>query len=150
MNAPRTTDTTRRRPPGAARRVGYSFAVLANGLLLVLIHGWPGWEAVPFLTPATLEVLPLVDASIVVGIAANVVYLVVDPLWLRALGDLVVTAVGLVATVAVWRVFPFDFAGWSFDWTIVVRILLVVAMVGSVIGIVTGIARLVTVPGRHR
>ncbi|NNU27732.1 hypothetical protein [Isoptericola sediminis] len=150
MNAPRTTGTAARRPTGAARRVGYSFAVLANGLLLVLIHGWPGWETVPFLTPETVEVLPLVNASIVVGIAANVVYLVVDPLWLRALGDVMVTVVGLVATVAVWRVFPFDFTGWSFDWTLVIRILLVVAIVGSAIGIITGIARLVTVPGRHR
>ncbi|MEG3616755.1 hypothetical protein [Isoptericola haloaureus] len=141
------TQTTARRPSAASRRVGYAVAVLVNGLLLVLIHGWPGWEAVPFLTPRTTEVLTAVDASIVVGIVANLVYLLADPPRLRALGDVVTTAVGLVAVVVVWRVFPFDFAG-TFDWALVVRILLVVAMVGSAIGIVVGLVRLATGRGR--
>ncbi|WP_402469002.1 hypothetical protein [Isoptericola aurantiacus] len=126
-----------------ARRVGYLFAVGANLVILLLIHAWPGWEAVPFLTARTVEVLPAVDAAIVVGLVADLVYVVADPPRLRALGDIVVTAVGLVAIATVWGVFPFAFPGHTFDWELLVRILLVVAAVGSGIGIIVALVRLV-------
>ncbi|WP_166849193.1 hypothetical protein [Isoptericola sp. BMS4] len=128
----------------ATRRGGYVAAVLLDVAALVVIHGWPGWQAAPFLTPDTRDVLPAVDAAIVVGLVANLVYLLADPPRLRALGDVVTTAVGLVAVVAVWRTFPFTFPGQTFDWALLVRVLLVVAVVGSVIGIVVALVRLVT------
>jgi len=71
-----------------------------------------------------------------VNLAANVVYLVRDPSWLKALGDMLTTTVGIVALLRIWQVFPFDFGGSSFDWTLVVRIVLGIAIVGSAIGIV--------------
>lgn len=71
-----------------------------------------------------------------VSLAANVAYLVHDPPWLKALGDLLTTAVGFVALLRIWQVFPFDFGETTFDWTLVVRIVLVVAIVGSAVGIV--------------
>lgn len=46
---------------------------------------------------------------------ANLVYLLHDPRWLKALGDVVTTAVGLVAVLRMWAVFPFDFGDSSFD-----------------------------------
>ncbi|GAA4735023.1 hypothetical protein GCM10023216_29750 [Isoptericola chiayiensis] len=147
MDASGATASDGRRPAGraspASRRAGYAVAVAVNGLLLVLIHGWPGWETLPVLTEQTVEVLPAVDASVVVSIVANLVYLVVDPPRLRALGDVVTTAVGLVAVVTIWVVFPFAFTG-SFDWAPVVRVLLVIAVVGSTIAIVVGLVRLAT------
>ncbi|MBH0122612.1 hypothetical protein I0Q12_25200, partial [Rhodococcus sp. CX] len=83
-------------------------------------------------------VLGWVNASIVVGLVANLVYLVRDPRWLKALGDIATTAVGLVALLRIWQVFPFDFGADAFDWPLVVRILLGLVIVGS------GIAILVT------
>jgi hypothetical protein len=125
-----------RRPAVAARRFGYLVAVLVNAVLLYATNSWPGWEALPFLTEDMRLVIGLVNASIAVNLAANVVYLVRDPSWLKALGDMLTTTVGIVALLRIWQVFPFDFGGSSFDWTLVVRIVLGIAIVGSAIGIV--------------
>jgi uncharacterized membrane protein YesL len=104
--------------------------------LLYAANVWPGWEAVPFLTEATVLVIGLVNASILVNLAANLVYLMTDPPWLKALGTMLTTAVGILAMVRIWQVFPFDFDGASFDWSLVVRILLGLGIVGGAIGII--------------
>ena len=133
-----------RRQSPAARRFGYGIAVVVNLGLLFAINQWPGWEAVPFLTPDTELVLGLVNASLVTSLVANAVYLVRDDPWLRSLGDLVTVTVGLFALVRIWRVFPFDFGAATFDWALVFRILLGLGIFGSAIGILVsavGLAR---------
>ena len=138
-----SVSTEQRRPAAATRRAGYTVSVLVNAALLYAVNVWPGWEAVPFLTADTSLVIGLVNASILVSLAANVVYLLRDPRWLRSLGDVATTAVGLVALVRIWQVFPFDFGDSSFDWPLAVHILLGVAVVGSVIGIAAGLVSFV-------
>lgn len=134
--------SSRARPPRSARRTGYIIGALVNGVILWLVNVSPGWQVVPFLTPEFASVVPLVNASIAVGLVANLVYVVSDPPWLRAAGDAVVPAVGLIPLIALWRTFPFAFEGQSFDWEIVVRMLLGVGIVGSLIGIVVAVVSL--------
>lgn len=152
------------RPSTASRRVGYAVAVVVNGVLWYAINLWPGWDRAPFLTSETRQVLTWINASILVSVAANLVYLARDPRWLKALGDLVTTSVGLVALVTIWQVFPVDVVSDTSGWGLVARVLLLVAIVGSIIGILTNgvtFARHLPVagwpdahppgaPGRHR
>lgn len=133
-----TTVVTKRQ----GTRAGYVAAAVVNGILLWLIHVWPGWDAVPFLTEDFEIVLWLVDLSLVVAIVLNLVYLVSDPRWLTAAGAVVTLAVGLAGAVRMLQVFPFDFDG-SDVWPMVVRILLWVGIVGSGIGIVANVGTLV-------
>ena len=126
----------------AGRRAGYVVAAVINGVLLGLIHVWPGWDAVPFLTADFEIVLWLVDLSLVVTIVLNLVYLVRDPRWLTAAGAVVTTAVGLAAVIRMMQVFPFDF-GDSDVWPVLFRALLWVALVGSIIGIVANLVTMV-------
>jgi hypothetical protein len=126
--------TSTRRPSAGARRGGYVGAIVVGAALLFVLNGWPGWQAMPFLTSDTSQVLWLVNLSIAAGLAANVVYLAYDPPWVRTSGDLVTAVIGLVAAIGVWRVFPFDF-GSATGWSTALRVLLVVAIVGSAIGI---------------
>ena len=147
----RTTFTTgrdvdRRRGPGA-RRFGYLVALLVNGALLYAVNRWPGWETAGFLNAETPQVLGWVNASITVSLVANLGYLVSDPPRIRALGDLATTTIGLVAMLRIWQVFPFDFPEGGFDWTLLVRVLLAVGIVGSGIGIVVALVSLAR-PGR--
>jgi hypothetical protein len=121
-----------------ARRAGYVVAALVNGLLLLLTNTWPGWEAVSVLTSDTPRVLGLVNASLIAGLAANLVYLVRDPPWLRALGDLVTTSIGLAALVRIWQVFPIEVDG---GWRLVARLLLALGVFGSVVGIISALVR---------
>ena len=106
------------------------------------LNGWPGWQALPFLTSDTSQVLWLVNLSLAAGLAVNAVYLFYDPPWLRTLGDLVTAAFGLAAAVRVWQVFPFGFQGSAAAWSTVLRVLLIVAIVGSCIGILVHLVSL--------
>lgn len=134
-----TTTTTRSRPSAAARRGGYGISVLIGAALLYLINIDPGWRALPFLTPDTGQVLTVVNISIAAGLLVNLVYLGHDPRWVTALGALVTTGIGLVPLVRLWEVFPFDFGGSAFPWAQLVRVVLVVAIAGSVIAIVVNV-----------
>lgn len=87
----------------------------------------------------TAQVLWLVNLSVAAGIAANLVYLAYDPPWLKSLGDLATTGIGLAAAIRIWQVFPFDL---SSGWSTAVRVLLVVAIAGSCIALVVQIVTL--------
>ena len=133
---------SRVRPSTGRRRFGYVVAVLVNAVLLFLMLVAPGWEAVPILTGDTERVIPWIGASCGVGIIANLVFLARDPVWLKAAGDLVTTIVGLLATWRVWQVFPFDFSD-TVDAGPLIRVLLVVALAGGVIGVVAAVGAIV-------
>lgn len=140
----------RARPSLPARRADYAISVLVNAALLWLVNAWPGWRALPFLTDEMTAVVPLVNASLAAAVIANAVYLVQDPPWLKALGDIVVTAVGLVAVLALWRTFPFAFDAGAVDWGAVTRVLLGLGISGSAISIVVSVVRLVQALGPAR
>jgi hypothetical protein len=121
-----------RRPSAGARRVGYGIAIGVNAAVLFCLNSWPGWQDISFLTSATEQVLWLVNLSLAAGIAANAVYLVNDSPGIKMSGDLMTTGIGLVTAVRMWQVFPFDLsAGWSTAF----RVLLVIAIAGSCIGL---------------
>lgn len=137
-----TTTAPTRRPSAATRRVGYFIAAALTAALFYLLNVEPGWADIPFLTGDTDQVLGLVNLSLAASILANLVYLVSDTPWLKALGGLVTTGIGLVALVRIWQVFPFDLAGSSFDWELLLRIVLVVGIVGSAIGVLVQVVTL--------
>jgi hypothetical protein len=68
-----------RRPSAGERRAGCGLAILFSTALLIILNGSPGWQAIPFLTSDTAQVLWLVNLSLAAGIAANLVYLAYDP-----------------------------------------------------------------------
>jgi hypothetical protein len=83
----------------------------------------------------------LIDLSLVVTIAVNLVYLVRDPRWLTAAGAAVTTAIGLAAAVRILQVFPVDFGDSGF-WPVVFRVLLSIAIVGAGTGIIANLVAL--------
>ena len=125
-----------RRPSAAARRVGYLVGVVVSAALLFVLNAQPGWQALPFLTSDTSQVMGLVNLSLAVSLAVNVVYLFYDPPWLKSLGDLITCGIGLAVAIRIWQVFPFVFHGSSAWWSTAVRDLLILVIVGSAISIV--------------
>jgi hypothetical protein len=121
-------------------RAGHVVGVLVNLVVLYLINVRPGWEAVSFLTEQTTLVLGLVNLSLWVSAAAEASYVVTPSRGWRALGDVATTGVGLAALVRVWQVFPFDLGSF---WETMVRVVLVVGVGGSLIGIVAALSRLI-------
>jgi len=138
-----------RRPSAAARRVGYLVGIVIGASLLFVLNGQPGWQALPFLTSDTSQVIGLVNLSLAVSLAVNVVYLFYDPLWLKSLGDLATAGIGLAVAIRVWQVFPFAFHGSSAWWSTAVRVLLVLVIMGSAITIVIQAVSLARRATRH-
>jgi hypothetical protein len=139
------TTTTMQRPRAArgARRFGYVVSVAVNLVMLALIHAWPGWDVIPFLTAQTTDVLPYVDASIVATILVNTLYVVRDDRVVKASGDLVTNLVSMLCLIRFWQIWPFDFAEvWS-GWQPLTYVLLGVATIGTAIGALVQVATLV-------
>jgi hypothetical protein len=126
----------------SARKVGYLVAVLVNGIMLVLVNVRPGWRELSFLTEDFVSILWLVNLSMVASAVVNVVYLAYDPAWFKSVCQIGVSAIGLAAAIRMWQVFPFDFSAYSFNWTALTRLLLVLAVVGAVVTIAAELVHL--------
>ena len=130
------------RPSRAQRRFGYLVSIAVESVMLWGAHRILDWGWFSFLTDEWTRVLPVLTASFVVGIVANVLFLFYDGVWLKASLEAVEGAFGIAVSLQVWRVFPFDFTGYAFPWETVVRVLLVLSIVGSAIAILVSIGRL--------
>lgn len=128
---------TRRTDDG--RRLGYAIAVLANAVLLYCVLNVLEWDVLPFLTGAWAEVVPWSAGALVVSILANLIYQFDDSPPVRATGDVATNLIGLLAAYRLFEEFPFDFSAYAFDWAIVARVLLVLAMVGAAVAIVVAV-----------
>jgi uncharacterized membrane protein len=62
----------------------------------------------------------------------------------KSTGQILVNLITIFVTYQVFWVFPFDFSGSEFNWAIVVRIVLILTMVGSGIGVLTEAFKLVS------
>lgn len=130
--------------PTASKRIGYSIAVAINLGLLHVAHrilpwGWPG-----FVTEDWNRVLPVVSLSLVTSIIANTIFFWFDRPWFTSMMNLITTAVGLIAAIRMWQVFPFDFAGYALDWTLPVRALIALTVFGSLVGCIAASVKLLT------
>ncbi len=132
-----------KRPSPAARRFGYVVAAAVNVALWVVIHVWPGWQEASFLTSATEDVLPWVDAQLGVSVVVNAIWLLLDPRWLRALGEALTAALGVAALARILAVFPFIFDDDGVPWEQWLRVALVVALVGAAIGVLANLVAFV-------
>jgi hypothetical protein len=127
----------------ATSRVGSVVLVVLGAALLAAVNVWPGWRAVGFLTEDTVLVLGVVNLSLAAGVVANLAVALLDRPWLHAVGDVLTSALGLLATVRLLQVFPVRFAGSGFDWAVLVRVLLVLGLVGGAIGLVAALVAVV-------
>lgn len=134
-----TTDTAFER---TGRRFGYAIAIAVNALLLFVVNNVASWDVASFLTDDFSRVVPFVNVALATAMAANALYLFDDRPTVKSATQVAVNAAGVAAGIVVFRVFPFDFAGYAIDWAVLIRILLVVAIVGQSIAIVADAARL--------
>lgn len=134
------------RMAGAGRRAGYVAAAVVNLVLLWITNQLLDWGWPAFLTDDFEDLLPWVNASFLATIGVNLIWVWRDPAWFRHLGEAATNLISLVVAWRTWQIFPFDFSGYSFDWELVARILIVVGMVGAAIGTVVELVRLARHP----
>jgi hypothetical protein len=138
------------RPGSLGRRVGYGTAALVNLALLLLVTGTPGWRALPFLTADTVQVIPLVTFSLVVGALVNVLNAASGRRWIHAAGEFVSSTVAVMMLSRIWDVFPFAYSGTAVDGAQITRAVIaagIVACVLSMVGQTVILVRIVLADG---
>ncbi len=117
------------------RRFGYSIAVVVNLVMLVVVQSVldRGW--LPFLTEEFLAVVPWISLSLIAAILANFIYQFNDTPIVKSIGQIFVNLISLYTTYQIFLVFPFDFSAYRFDWEVALRVALILAMVGTGIGV---------------
>jgi hypothetical protein len=135
---------TRDRPRAAVPRLGYSIAIAVNVVMLVITQNILEWGWVPFLTADFALVEPWISLSLTASIIVNVIYLFDDTPVVKAIGQVGVNLLSIYVSYQILRVFPFDFSAYAFDWEVLARFVLILAMIGSLIGAVVEMAKLVT------
>ncbi len=129
-----------RRIKHGAKRVGYVLAAVINGVMLWIAHQLLDWKWPEFLTPKFDEMLSIITVSFVASILANLLYAQNDGWPIKPLGELVTSALGFVTALRFWHVFPFEFSGDDLSW--ILRLVLIVAMVGSAVGAIVQLVKL--------
>ena len=124
------------------RRFGYGVAVVVNVVMLFVTNNILEWGWLPFLTDDFAEVVPWISFSLLASIVANVVYMFDDDTVIKAGGQIAVNLISVVVTYQILRVFPFDFSNYDFNWGIVTRVVLILAMVGAGIGAIAEAVKL--------
>lgn len=119
----------------AGRRFGYGVAIAINVALLIVVQYILDWGRLGFLTDAFADVVPWISLGLVATIVANLVYQFNDTPIVKSTGQILTNLISIFVTYQVYLVFPFDFSGSTFDWEVIFRILLVLAMVGAGIGV---------------
>jgi hypothetical protein len=138
------TAAPERAKPRKGKRLGYIIAIIINAALLVVANSILDWDILPFLMPDFTRVLLLLNISLTATIVANVAFLLFDPDWFTALCRMVLNAVGIAVSVSFLTVFPFDFSAYTgFDWALLARVLIILGIAGSSIGVIVEAVKLV-------
>jgi hypothetical protein len=139
MNRHAARRRRRRRSDG---RGGYLFVGLVYSVLLFLVNSWPGWEAIPFLTPSAASLLWLVNLSLAVGLLAQLVCAFDDAARLQAIGVYAVALMNTVLLGSLLNVFPFDFGDVDPAWATATRLMLAVLVVWAMLRAMRAAVRL--------
>jgi hypothetical protein len=131
--------STDARQRASVPRLGYSIAIAVNLVLLVITQNILEWGWAPFLTADFALVEPWISLSLTASIIVNIIYLFDD----SPIGQVGVNLFSAYVTYQILQVFPFDFSAYVFDWEVVARVVLVLAIIGASIGAVAEIAKLV-------
>jgi len=120
-------------------------SILGYALVLVLLNVVPGWQVVPFLTPAAEHAVSLANLALIVMLVTRAIALVEPSPRLRAAAQYVVALICLALVAELWVTFPFQFGFEPESWASATRLVLggffvlaVVVGVRSAAGIVRG------------
>ena len=116
------------------RRSGYVVAIAVNVVMLYVVNNLLAWDILPFLTNDFGRVLWLIDISLLATIIVNLMYVAYDRSWFRSLGQIGLNLISLVVAVRMYQVFPFDFSGSTYDWTQIVRVVIIFTILGTAVG----------------
>jgi hypothetical protein len=117
------------------RQAGYIIAIVVNLVMLLVAQNILEWGWAPFLTSDFASILPWISFSLIASMAMNAIYLLDDRPDVKSLGQMTINLISLIVTYRIWQVFPFDFSAYDFNWDLLTHVILILAFVGSGVGL---------------
>ena len=134
--------------PTSARRIGYGVAVVVNVIGLVIVNNILDWGWLSWLTEDFETLLPIINLSLAASIVVNLAYITYDSKWFKALCEIGLATISLLVAIRTWRVFPFDFSAYSFNWEGVTRAILGFAIFGLSVALLVNVVKLIVTVAR--
>ena len=129
--------------PAGVRRFGYVLAIAFSVGILFTINNLPEGEQIPFLTDDLEQLLPIINAFLFATIAINGVWILYDAAWFRSAGRITLNVLIIAVLALTYRVFPFDFSAYDFDWEALMRVLIVSLIVTLTIATIVESVKLI-------
>lgn len=126
----------------ARPKSGYAVSIVINLALLVVVLNIYDWGWFPFLTSQFADVALFIGAGLAAAIAVNLVYLFNENPIVKSGGEILVNLIGVFVTYRVFLIFPFDFSSYRFNWEVVARVLLILAMIGAGVAVLAEATKL--------
>ena len=129
--------------PAGVRRLGYALAIGLSVGILFLVNNLPDGDQIPFLTSDFEQLLPIVNALLFTSIAVYGGWILYDAAWFRSAGRITLNVLIIALLALTYRVFPFDFSAYDFDWEKLIRVLMVGVIVVLAIATIVEIVKLI-------
>jgi hypothetical protein len=129
--------------PAGVRRFGYVLAIAFSVGILFIVNTLPEGEQIPFLTDDFEQLLPIINAFLFAAIVINGVWILYDAAWFRSAGRITLNALIIAVLALTYRVFPFDFSAYDFDWEALMRVLIVGVIVALTIAMIVESVKLI-------
>lgn len=115
-------------------------AVIVNIIILYIVNNVLSWN-LSFIAPSFQNVLWIFNISICAAIIANIIFLLYHPGWFRSLIQIILNILGFMVCYYLYIVFPFIFS--QTTYTIALKIILILGMIGLVIASLFEVVRLI-------
>jgi hypothetical protein len=129
--------------PAGVRRFGYVLAIGLSVGILFIVNSLPEGEQIPFLTNDVEMLLPIINGFLLASIVIHGVWILYDAPWFHSAGRITLNVLIIAVAALTYRVFPFDFSAYDFEWEGLLRIVLVVAIVAMAVATIVEIVRLI-------
>jgi tryptophan-rich sensory protein len=129
--------------PAGVRRFGYVLAIAFSFGILFIVNNLLEGEQLPFLTDDFEQLLPIINAFLFATIAINGVWILYDAAWFRSAGRITLNVLIIAVLALTYRVFPFDFSAYDFDWEALMRVLIVGVIVALTIATIVESVKLI-------
>lgn len=121
-------------------------AIIVNIIVLYVVNNLLSWH-LGFILPSFKDVLWILNISIGATIIANIIFLLYHPGWFRSIVQIILNILGFLVCYYLYTIFPFIFSHASY--TIVLKILLILGMVGVIIASIVEVLRLISRLSKH-
>lgn len=115
-------------------------AIIVNVIVLYVVNNLLSWH-LGFILPSFQDVLWILNISIGMTILANIIFLIYHPGWFRSIMQIILNILGFMVCYYLYTIFPFIFSNAAY--TIALKILIILGMVGVIIASIVEVFRLI-------